>query len=524
MEIRFTDLYTQNCQYKFQITRPQVRKTLESPNAHQIFKLDELEFGFFIKKMTTQDSNYFVLACGRKEKNIWMVDLAFKILDSLITETATIEPLIVLQNFVQKFGLKIKIGNQLNKFIMQETIPVDEKVHDPTKIIEIINPKQHSFVQAMFVKILRENDSSMIHCALAYAIDTEEYIAWLFGRKADQEVIIDIAPQLKGHATPRDLINPIGSITFWTNYREIGPDKAGFLFRVICKDYRLEVGFDNSKFYILRNNEKLEMMLTPIFKPSGSVFCVVSWDPKELKITLLDESYNEAVKDLSDKERVKEVDNRTLTLNTILTFPPNSLISWARKEAISPEVIYDSKETFYRVVTSSLQTIEDKVKTLGMNNPFWNIVYDGAKIIAKYPKQETDIHPTIHGLLFDIAIVKGLEIIPEYPIAGGRLDFLITGVLSNGKQESVCVEFKPAHSNDLIHGILKQLPAYMQAKGSDFGIYCIMYFKGQYFDKPEEYDEHALENYVRGERLRTGFENVREMILNFSHQKTPSKL
>jgi hypothetical protein len=110
---------------------------------------------------------------------------------------------------------------------------------------------------------------------------------------------------------------------------------------------------------------------------------------------------------------------------------------------------------------------------------------------------------------------KNLEITPEFPIAGGRLDFLISGVLSTGKIISACVEFKHAHSNDLLRGLLKQLPAYTQAKGSDYGIYGVLFFKGPYFPEPSGYDKHSLEFFLRGEQLAAGYGNIRELILDF---------
>ena len=140
----------------------------------------------------------------------------------------------------------------------------------------------------------------------------------------------------------------------------------------------------------------------------------------------LDESYDEVISTLADSaEEEVEIRKRTKVLKTSVTFPPYSLIDWARKESIAPVTTYRSVEDFKEVVASSLQSIKDKVLTIGCN-PFWDISYEGLKVVSKQPKRETDIHPTIHALLFDIALAKNLQISPEYPIAGGRLDFLVS--------------------------------------------------------------------------------------------------
>ena len=219
----------------------------------------------------------------------------------------------------------------------------------------------------------------------------------------------------------------------------------------------------------------------------------------------------------------EEIRRRTKVLKTPVTFPPYSLINWARAESIAPIITYRSIENFNEVVISSLQSIQDKVSTLGLSNPFWDITYDGAKIISKKPKREIDIHPTIHALLFDVALAKNLQISPEYPIAGGQLDFLVSGTLNNGSPVNACIEFKHAHSGDLLHGLLDQLPAYMRAKGCDFGLYCVMYFKGEDFPEPNDFDLNKLEILLDGNRLSAGYSNIRIIILNFSHKKTPSQ-
>lgn len=48
-----------------------------------------------------------------------------------------------------------------------------------------------------------------------------------------------------------------------------------------------------------------------------------------------------------------------------------------------------------------------------------------------------------------------------------------------------CAEFKHAHSPGIFKGIEVQLPLYMQNKNAEYGAYCVLYFKGDWFDKPK---------------------------------------
>src|SRR3990170_1215925 len=523
MNIVFTDVFREECQDKFKITKEQVRQAIKFPDTQQAVEFDDLEIGLFVQKRKSTAGKTHLLVCARKSGEDWIVDLAFKILPDLASSLYSLEPVIVLQQFVQRFGLAIRIGQQLNRFVFNERIPIDPASKDVTKIVEVINPANHPFLQGMYIKIEQQHNSMAANCALAYAIDTEEYTAWLNGGKFGQDVIVEIAPQIRGHATPLDLITPNGTISFVTNYSEIGGIQSGFLFRLRSQDYYFEVGFTQSHFYFARNQQRLETPLTPIYRPSGRVHCYAMWEPTQLSLIMLDESYDESIAGKPESAHIEEIERRKDILRTSATIPPYSLLTWARRESIAPTVTYDSVDHFNEVVTTSLQSISDKVASIGLHSPFWDITY-GQRIVSRRPKRETDIHPTIHALLFDIAIAKNMQISPEYPISGGRLDFLISGPLSTGELAHVCVEFKHAHSDDLVHGLTKQLPAYMQAKGCSFGIYCVMYFRGPYFEEPKEQDAPNLLMHLRGEAAQAGLENIRLLLLDFSHSRTPSRL
>jgi hypothetical protein len=320
--------------------------------------------------------------------------------------------------------------------------------------------------------------------------------------------IVGISPALKGHVAPRDLIQAIGSFMV-----KIVPQGRGLLFRVTSESYLLEVGFTEQSFYILRNSDRLE---TPI-KP-GTIICFAEWHPAHLKVLLL---ANSEVK-LSDPELVAR---ETKTLQTSTTIPSYSLLDWARRQSIVPMATYASQADFNQTVTDSLLSVPDKVAALGIQNAFWDKTYEGKRIVSQHPKSEPDIQPTIHGLLHDICLAKNIQVSREYIAAGGRLDFLFSGHLNTGSTVEVCAELKHAHSQDISHGLLKQLPAYMRAKGCDFGLYCVMYFRDAEFSEPQKYaDANDLLLTLDQERLSAGLTNIRILIMDFSHQKSPSRL
>jgi len=521
MNIIYTEMFKKECRDKFQITETRVQEAITRPNEQQVSKFDELELRFFVKRIPQAGGEYYLLVCTRWESGNLLVDLAFRILPELADEAKTLKPIILLQQLALKFGLTIRVGQQLNKFIFRELIPM-ELSNEPAKLVEVINPENHSFLQSMFIKIEQKGDTKIANCALAYCIDSTRYLSWFTGKEPVGGVIIDIAPQLRGHVTPRDLIEANGTLTFWTNYSQLGTGKVGYLFKVTAEKYYLEVGFAESSFYMTRNELKVKASISTQI-PDGYVNCYAMWQPTKLSLLMLDKSYGEAVS--SGADAITEIESRRKVLETPPTLPPNSLITWARREAIVPIATYDSLSHFYQEVTFALQSIPDKATTANIYNAFWDITYRGPfEIAPRKPKREPDIVSVIHALLFDVAIAKNFEVSPQYPLGGGKLDFLISGHLKTGETVNVCVEFKHAHSNKLENGLLKQLPKYMQTKGCDFGIYCVMFFKGKYLERPKKYDLGSLDFYLKDLAGSVGLSNIRILVFDLSYPKPPSQL
>lgn len=347
MNIIFTDLFNKESRDKFQITEAQVQQAITSPDEQETANFDELELRLYVKQIPHGGGKCYLLVCTRWDSGNLFVDLAFRILPELVDEAKTLSPIILLQQLAQKFGLTIRIGQQLNKFIFRERIPM-KSPFEPTKLVEIINPDNHSFMQSIFIKIEQQGGENIANCALAYCIDSDSYLSWLAGRKLTGNVIIDIAPQLRGHVTPRDLIEANGTLEFWINYSQLGAGKAGYLFKVAAERYYLEVGFTESTFYISRNDLRLELPFSP--RANENVMCFAMWQPNELSLLMLDKSYDEAV--TSGVDAIAEIENRTKKRSTPPTLPPNSLITWARKEAIVPTTTYGTFADFCQEVTS----------------------------------------------------------------------------------------------------------------------------------------------------------------------------
>jgi hypothetical protein len=176
------------------------------------------------------------------------------------------------------------------------------------------------------------------------------------------------------------------------------------------------------------------------------------------------------------------------------TFPPNSLIRIAIFKKLIPTNTFSSVEELRETVYEAIANLEESIKRLDSYNAFWDIVYEGRKKGLPSPKKETDIHPTIQLLLDEWAFLRSIEIVSENRTGAGDLDFAFIGSVENQGPVSICMEVKRAHSDDLSHGLEVQLPGYMQRKRAQYGVFVVLWFKGEWFDKPNLPDIRYIAN------------------------------
>ncbi len=516
MTIKFMDSFNHICKRDFHITEYDINKTVEQPDNKETICLDQLTTTFFIKRTENLDEHLLVIC--KEVNDVLEVHFAFRLKNELIKELANVKPLDILQLFAQRFGLMTKVGIQLNKFIYLQDIPLSRK--GISQVISIINPQNHVYISVFFFKILKETDKDIARCALVFCIDITEYLEWLRGTKKMQRENkhILITPKIRGVITELEILSTIKTITFVSSYSEL--KKGGFLYKIQSENYFEEFGFTNKSVYIIRNQDRLDYFFDLEKNHDEKVLVIAELQPDKLSILLIDNRLIETGKKTTNKSDA--ISRFRKEIYTTPTFPPNSLIEWARKNNLISTTEFNSPDELYETLINALGAQQDKINTTNMHDAFWDKQFGkNNKILSKKPKRETDIHTIIHGLLHDLALIKSLNIYHETSLANGKLDFLITGELTNGGKVNICIEFKNAHSRDLNTGLTKQLPTYMRIKGTDYGIYCVLDFRGNDFREPK-IDNLPLHLHLLA--IQNGISNIKRIIFEMQAISSPSNL
>lgn len=327
-------------------------------------------------------------------------------------------------------------------------------------------------------------------------------------KDSDGDVLpVRIAEAFNGVLTPKDLLESEAHFTFTLPAREFYPDR--YFFKISSSKYEFYAKAFDGTITMSRNGQYARVSIGGSKESSEVIIVTLQWTVHSIEVHC--DVNGEMVNAITETPPIA---------------PPNELIVRARKHNLLPTYVYESEEALREKVYSCLRTIDDKLSDMHSVSSFWDIQYRKNEIISRTPKHETDIHPVMSAMLYDQVLMASIEIVPEYTMSSGKLDFMFLGTVKDRGNRKVCVEFKNAHSDSLFHGLEKQLPAYMESKEAKYGAYCVLWYKGNYFNKPPDMTEADLFIELNGRRFKSknpSLENTRVFIYDLSIKKSASK-
>jgi len=172
MRILFTDLFRHKSM-ELGLDDRSVSETIRDCDKMQELSYDGLFLRLFIKR-ESDDSHILILA--QLEHEHLKLLLPFRVLNDLFRHVEVLEPLMVLELLAQNYGLIVKIGPRLGRFIYQEEIRIEDT---SSQIVSVHNPNDHDFTESFFVKLDNTPSGRIAKCALAFCIDTPVYQGWL---------------------------------------------------------------------------------------------------------------------------------------------------------------------------------------------------------------------------------------------------------------------------------------------------------------------------------------------------------
>lgn len=282
-----------------------------------------------------------------------------------------------------------------------------------------------------------------------------------------KEPIIRFSPKFQGYLSHLDLLKSEATLKCCLPKLPSGEETGFFL--VKSKDFLFVLFYSDDSLILQRNNVVSKISLKDVTSDKElNLFAL--WTHSEIGIY------------------VKVEDEKNLRKSRVSTppvTPPPELVKSARKKGLVPTIHYENVHEFRQRIHASIETISQRIGEADAYKSFWNFVYEGRRVKQRLPKREPEVQPLLKCFLSDQMLMAGIEMIPEAHSGAGDVDFLLIGNVQNTGMEKICMEVKLAHSPDLEHGLFDQLPEYMRYHNAAYGIYCVLNYKGEWFNEPQ---------------------------------------
>jgi len=177
-EYVFSDLFKEECQNKFHISQADAIEAIQRcDKIESVVFNGQKELMLFLRRITSEREFYMIICAERRAQSL-IIYWAFKIFTDLCQEIRLLSPIQLLARFADAYGLPVTIGDLTSKFIFAHRILVSSP--DPTRLISIHNPENHSFMNCLLLKVSQKDRTSFIaDCTFAFCIDTTRYINWM---------------------------------------------------------------------------------------------------------------------------------------------------------------------------------------------------------------------------------------------------------------------------------------------------------------------------------------------------------
>lgn len=151
-------------------------ETIQKPDKEESVIFDkQKEIIFFLRFISTVKRKFYMFVCAERSAQGLIIYWAFKISSDLCQEANLLSPIQLLARFADMYGLPVTVGDITSKFIFAHRIEVTSS--DPTQLVSIHNPENHSFMNCLLLKVLQKDRTLVADCALVFCIDTTRYIA-----------------------------------------------------------------------------------------------------------------------------------------------------------------------------------------------------------------------------------------------------------------------------------------------------------------------------------------------------------
>lgn len=291
--------------------------------------------------------------------------------------------------------------------------------------------------------------------------------------------------------TKEDLIRS-GSRIIWQDHIERLKKQEGVYWLIsLDKEFVFDLATRDGMIYLIRNyNSKENNIVHLDLNKLPNVPCIlqVAWDVDFIELIITIKNSNNS-KDFKDYKSRKKTEGS----NT-----PIEIIKWVDEQYIVQQKEFTSEEDFRRRLIEIIKRIQRLIDTYSNFDEFWNIIETNKKELRYSPKEEKDIHTSILNLISDQLKFSNILFSSVCESQTGNIKIIFTSKVEGFGVSTIIMEIINAHSGGLSYEIADKLPSYMKSKKSKFGIFLVLWYKGERFDKPDYDSGSSMKFHIRG--------------------------
>ena len=179
-EANLSDLFLNECSDKYGIRPTHALQAVDEPDQTSVLQQDGLELRIHSKYVSNARPPFYLVVTEQVHEGKSAIQFALKAYPDLHQDFGNLPPNDMLETIADRFGLPIQVGAKVGKFIWAAKIPINGP--GDISILRSHAPTGHSFVQQMVLRI-DKGPPMNADVAMAYALDTTAYVAWLNAHK-----------------------------------------------------------------------------------------------------------------------------------------------------------------------------------------------------------------------------------------------------------------------------------------------------------------------------------------------------
>ena len=175
-DVIITDAFKKECAAKFGIRAQHALAVVADPDQTFVLEQNGLTLRIHSKYIEATPPPCFLIVIEQVKENTSSISFALRVYPDLCEGFSQLHPNDMLEAIAERFGVPIRVGESIGKFIWDARIPIANE--GDIEIVYAQTPQRGSFVQQMYIKI-NQGPPMEAECALAYCLNTEEYVTWL---------------------------------------------------------------------------------------------------------------------------------------------------------------------------------------------------------------------------------------------------------------------------------------------------------------------------------------------------------